>query len=80
MKSIFAHNFCLEIKELMELSIPKTSESVQTKILAIHFQEFCVNSSILSFKGKFLEFRMYHNFFSNLFSKLSESTFYKEKS
>ena len=29
------------------------------------------------FKGRFLEFRTYHNF-SNLFSKLSEGTFYKE--
>ena len=28
-------------------------------------------------KGRFLEFRMYHNF-TNLFSKLSESTLYKE--
>ena len=31
----------------------------------------------LNFKGRFLEFRMYHNF-ANLFSKLSENTFYKE--
>ena len=29
------------------------------------------------YKGRFLEFRRYHNF-ANLFSKLSESTFYKE--
>ena len=29
------------------------------------------------FKGRFLGFQMYHNF-ANLFSKLSESTFYKE--
>ena len=29
------------------------------------------------FKGSFLEFQRYHNF-ANLFSKLSESTFYKE--
>ena len=28
-------------------------------------------------KGRFLEFRRYH-YFANLFSKLSESTFYKE--
>ena len=28
-------------------------------------------------KGRFLKFRSYHNF-ANLFSKLSESTFYKE--
>ena len=28
-------------------------------------------------KGRFLYFRMYHNF-ANLFFKLSESTFYKE--
>ena len=32
---------------------------------------------ILHFKGRVLEFRMYHNF-ANLFSKLSESTFYME--
>ena len=30
-----------------------------------------------SFKGRFLGFRRYHNF-ANLFSKLLESTFYKE--
>ena len=30
-----------------------------------------------SFKGGFLEFQMYYNF-ANLFSTLSESTFYKE--
>ena len=30
-------------------------------------------------KGRFLEFQSYHNFV-NLFSKLSESTFYKEMS
>ena len=29
------------------------------------------------FKGRFLEFRIYHNF-ANLFSKLSESTISKE--
>ena len=29
------------------------------------------------YKGRFLEFRKYHNF-AKLFSKLSESTFYKE--
>ena len=29
------------------------------------------------FKGRFLEFRRHHNF-ADLFSKLSESTFYKE--
>ena len=29
------------------------------------------------FKGRFLKFRMYHNF-SSLFSKLLKSTFYKE--
>ena len=28
-------------------------------------------------KGRFLEFQMYH-YFTNLFSKLSESAFYKE--
>ena len=32
---------------------------------------------ILFFKGRFLGFQRYHNF-ANLFSKLSESTFYKE--
>ena len=31
----------------------------------------------LTLKGRFLEFRKYHNV-ANLFSKLSESTFYKE--
>ena len=31
----------------------------------------------LDFKGRFLRFRMYHNL-ADLFSKLSESTFYKE--
>ena len=30
-----------------------------------------------SFKGRFLKFRRYHNF-ANLFSELSETTFYKE--
>ena len=29
------------------------------------------------FKGRFLKFRIYHKF-ANLFSKLSETTFYKE--
>ena len=28
-------------------------------------------------KGRFLKFRRYHNF-ANIFSKLSETTFYKE--
>ena len=32
--------------------------------------------ALFSFKGRFLMFRMYHNF-ANLFSQLSESTFYK---
>ena len=32
---------------------------------------------ISSFKGRFLEFRMYHNF-ANLFFKLSGSTFHME--
>ena len=31
----------------------------------------------VSIKGRFLEFQRYHNF-ANLFSKLSESTIYKE--
>ena len=35
--------------------------------------------SDLHLKGRFLKFRMYHNF-ANLFSKLLESTFYKETS
>ena len=34
-------------------------------------------TKIFPFKGRFLEFRRYHNF-ANLFSKLSENTFYKE--
>ena len=34
-------------------------------------------SNDFTLKGRVLEFRMYHNF-ANLFSKLSESTFYKE--
>ena len=33
--------------------------------------------TILELKGRFLEFRRYHDF-ANLFSKLTESTFYKE--
>ena len=36
-----------------------------------------LEESICSFKGRFLEFRMYHKF-ANLVSKLLESTFYKE--
>ena len=35
------------------------------------------DTSKYPFKGRFLEFRRYHNFV-NLFSKLSESTFYRE--
>ena len=31
----------------------------------------------LGIKGRFLEFRRFHNF-ANLFSELSESTFYRE--
>ena len=33
----------------------------------------------LHFKGRFLKFRLYHNF-ANLFYKLSASTFYKQMS
>ena len=31
----------------------------------------------MNLKGRFLKFRRYHNF-ANLFSKLSETTFYEE--
>ena len=41
-------------------------------------KEFAFWEQILSFKGRFLLFRMYHNF-TNLFSKLSESTFFTRK-
>ena len=34
-------------------------------------------STVLVLKGRFLKFRKYHNF-ANLFSKLSETSFYKE--
>ena len=34
---------------------------------------FCL--LLTDFNGRFLEFQLYHNF-ANLFSKLSESTFY----
>ena len=36
-----------------------------------------MNNHQLAAKGRFLEFRRYHNF-ANLSSKLSESTFYKQ--
>ena len=40
-------------------------------VLGNNLNDVC---KFFSFKGRFLEFRMYHNF-ANLFSKLSESTF-----
>ena len=45
---------------------------IKSKILKIH-----IHVLPCAIKGRFLEFRMYHNF-ANLFLKLSESTFYKE--
>ena len=42
--------------------------------IAMILVQKCINIVI---KGRFLKFRMYHNI-ANLFSKLSESTFYKE--
>ena len=36
-----------------------------------------VYNLVSDIKGRFLEFQMYHDF-ASLFSKLSESTFYKE--
>ena len=43
-------------------------------MLLIYYQ---CNATDSLLKGRFLEFRMYHNF-ANLFSKFSESTLYKE--
>ena len=40
----------------------------------VHVNFFLCYAVVFVFKGRFLEFRKYHNFV-NLFSKLSESTF-----
>ena len=45
--------------------------SIHDKIIHFHVNIFD------GYKGRFLKFRRYH-IFANLFSKLSETTFYKE--
>ena len=42
----------------------------------LNSQDFALSGGV-SFKGRILEFRMYHNF-ANLFSKVLKSTYYKE--
>ena len=51
-------------------------ESRSLKLPAEITQIFCMRNSV-NVKGRFLEFQRYNNF-ANLFSKLSESTFYKK--
>ena len=46
--------------------------------IGVHVNFFLCYAVVFVFKGRFLEFRKYHNFV-NLFSKLSESTFLKKK-
>ena len=55
---------------------------ISTKLASLKTESYCCHFDVivgmaLHFKGRFLEFRMYH-YFANLFSKLSEITFYKE--
>ena len=54
-----------------------TSFRVRKVVLQWEEGAFFTAMIFSAFKGRFLEFRRYHNF-ANLFSKLSESTFYKE--
>ena len=58
----------------------KTKKSVKFHGDLLNYCDFIqvfVFTSYHHLKGRFLKFRIYHNF-ASLFSKLSESTFYEE--
>ena len=59
--------------------LPNLTKLFQNKgnVTLLLIEEKSLMELIFSFKGRFLKFRRYHNF-ANLFSKLLETTFYKE--
>ena len=52
-------------------------EEDKKKTFQIYIDFFLLFRPMVYLKGRYLEFRRYHNF-ANLFSKLSESTFHLE--
>ena len=68
-----------KFQELFNIKVSTMLELLQSYFTIIKLEVYtqvCHLLLILHIKGWFLEFRRYHNF-ANLFSKLSESTFYK---
>ena len=63
--ALFSTLICLNIRTPETISFPFGTNG---KLMVL---------DVLILKGRFLKFGRYHNF-ANLFSKLSESTFYKE--